>query len=152
DINLFRYCECIVDFGAKIANGALDLRVPEQELHGSQVAGAPVDQRRLCPPQRMRSEQPRIEPDAADPLGYKARVLAGRHATATVSAAREQKLAGLLAGRSQVVFDRLPGLLGQLEFDRPARLPLPDGRAFGRVTCGRHVLDLEGDQITTPKF
>src|SRR5262249_35216259 len=55
-INLFRYRECIVDFDAEIADGALDLGVAEQELHGSQVAGAPVDQGRLCPPQRMRLE------------------------------------------------------------------------------------------------
>src|SRR5215510_4734789 len=109
DVNLFRYCDRIVDLDAKIAHRTLDLSVTEQELDGPQVAGAPVDLRRLRPSQRMRPEQPRIEPDAADPFGYKPRVLACRHAATAVSAARKQKLAGLLARRPQIIFDRLPG-------------------------------------------
>ena len=62
DINLFGYCQRVIDLNAEIADRALDLGVPEQELHGSQVAGAPIDQRRLRAPQRMRTEQRRIEP------------------------------------------------------------------------------------------
>ena len=34
DINLFRYCESIIDFDAEIPDGALDFRVTEQKLHG----------------------------------------------------------------------------------------------------------------------
>jgi hypothetical protein len=98
----------------------LDLGVTEQELYGPQVAGAAIDQGRLRPSQRMRPEQPRVEPDAANPFGHEAGVLASRHAMAASSAAGEQKLAGLFAQRSQVIFDRLRGLLGQLELD-PSR-------------------------------
>src|SRR5471032_893869 len=45
--NLLRYGESIIDLDAEIPDGALDLRVAEQKLDGSQISGAPVDQRRL---------------------------------------------------------------------------------------------------------
>ena len=51
DINLFRYREGIIDLDAEVSDGAFDLGVAEQELHGPQVAGSTVDQRRLCSPQ-----------------------------------------------------------------------------------------------------
>jgi len=50
DINLFRYGKSIINLYAKVPDGALDLFVPEQELHGAQIAGTPVDQGRLRPP------------------------------------------------------------------------------------------------------
>ena len=31
----------------KIADGAVELRVAQEELHGAQVLGPPIDQRRL---------------------------------------------------------------------------------------------------------
>jgi hypothetical protein len=37
---LFCYCQCVVDLDAEISDRAFDLRVAEQELHSSQVAGA----------------------------------------------------------------------------------------------------------------
>jgi hypothetical protein len=39
DINLFRYGKGIIDLDAKVPDGAFDLCVPEQELHGAQIAG-----------------------------------------------------------------------------------------------------------------
>ena len=35
DVNLFRYGEGIIDFDAEIPHGALDLRVSQQQLHGT---------------------------------------------------------------------------------------------------------------------
>ncbi len=49
DLNLFRYREGIVYFDAEIPDRTFDLRVTEQELHGSQIAGASVNQRCLGP-------------------------------------------------------------------------------------------------------
>src|SRR5262249_18162728 len=100
----------------------------------------------------MRAEQPWIEPDAANPFRDNAGVVACRHATATVSVAREGKLAGLLARRSQVVFERLPGLFCQLELDWPSRLPLPDRRTRDRVANRRHIFDLEGHHVAAAEF
>jgi hypothetical protein len=49
DINLFCYGKGIIDLDAEVPDGAFDLGVPEQELHGAQIAGTPVDQGRLRP-------------------------------------------------------------------------------------------------------
>src|SRR5262245_19683425 len=126
DINLFCYHERVVDLNTEIAYGALDFRVAEQELDGPRISRAPVDQGRLRSSQRMRPEQPRIEPDAANPFADQARVLACRHTAISSPAAREKKLAGLLTRCSQVVVDGLTGLVGQLEFDWPPCLFLPN--------------------------
>ena len=47
NINLFSYCQGIVDLDAEIPDRAFDLGMPEQELDGSQIAGAPIDQSSL---------------------------------------------------------------------------------------------------------
>src|SRR5262245_63995147 len=82
DINLFCYRERVVDLDTEIAYGALDFRVAEQ-VDGPKISRAPIDQGRLRPSQRMRPEQPRIEPDATNPFADQARVLACRHTAIT---------------------------------------------------------------------
>ena len=57
DINLFGYCQCFIDLDAEIADRAFDLGMPEQELDGPEIAGSTIDQRGLCPPQRMRAKE-----------------------------------------------------------------------------------------------
>jgi hypothetical protein len=52
------------------------------------------------------------------------------------------------SGGSQVVVNGLPGLLGDFEPDRNARLFLPDGGAIDGVSMGRDVVDLESYDIT----
>jgi hypothetical protein len=49
DINLFRYCEGIIDFDAEISNRAFDLCMSEQKLDGPEIASPPVDQGSLRP-------------------------------------------------------------------------------------------------------
>src|SRR5216684_4088243 len=100
----------------------------------------------------MRTEQSRIEPDAANPFGHEAGVLAGCHAMVDMPAAREHKLAWLLARRSQVIFDRLPCLLGQLELDWPSGLSLPNRCSLNGVAVRRNVLDFEGHHIAAAEL
>ena len=38
DVNLFSYGKGIVDFNAEIPDGALDLRMSQQQLHATEVA------------------------------------------------------------------------------------------------------------------
>ena len=45
DVDFLRDLKRIVDLDAQIAHSAFDLGMAEEELDGSQVAGAPVDQR-----------------------------------------------------------------------------------------------------------
>jgi hypothetical protein len=35
DVDLFFYSECVIDFNAEISDGALDLRMSQQQLHGT---------------------------------------------------------------------------------------------------------------------
>ena len=92
---MLRYRERVIDLNAQISDGALDLCVAEQELDGPKIAGAPIDQPRLRPPEGMGAEKLRIKSDSGDPFRDKPRVLACRHAAALVAAAREQQFAGL---------------------------------------------------------
>jgi hypothetical protein len=79
-------------------------------LTGSQIAGAPVDQRRVCPTQRMRAKQFRIKSDACHPFREKPSILAGRHALAVSPSAGKQKT-GRLTHSSEVVVNGLSGLI-----------------------------------------
>ncbi len=68
-VDLFCNGKGIVDLNAQILHGAFDLPVAQQQLHGPQVAGPTVDQRRLGSAQRMSTEDMRVKTDAGDPLG-----------------------------------------------------------------------------------
>jgi hypothetical protein len=65
DVNLFSYGEGIVDFTSEIPDGALDLRMSQQQLYGRQVAGSTIDERRFGASQRVRGEKVRVGPIAA---------------------------------------------------------------------------------------
>ena len=80
-VNLFRYRSRVVDLDPEVSDGAFDLRVARQELHGTQVSCAPVDQGCLCSSERMRSEQVRIQADTGNPLAKETSVLSGREAS-----------------------------------------------------------------------
>ena len=89
DVNLFRYRESIIHLNAEVPDGAFNLGVAEQELHGSQVTSVLVDRRDLSTPERMGAKELRIESDTGEPFGYTASILARRHALADAAAARE---------------------------------------------------------------
>jgi hypothetical protein len=65
--------------------------------------------------------------------------------------ADEQELAGFLASETNVIIDRLSGLLRQLEPNRPSGLLLPYGRAIGSVAVRSNILDLEGDDMSVAR-
>jgi hypothetical protein len=47
DVDLFRYCQGVIDFDAQISDGAFDLCMPEQKLDGPEISRAPIDQGRF---------------------------------------------------------------------------------------------------------
>jgi hypothetical protein len=51
DINLFRYCQSVIDFDAEIADRAFDFGMSEQELDSPEIAGPSIDQGRFRAPQ-----------------------------------------------------------------------------------------------------
>jgi hypothetical protein len=69
-----------------------------------------------------------------------------------VTAACKQEIAGLLSNRLDVVVDRLPGLLGQLEPDGMSGFPLTDGSAINGDPMRGHILDLEAHDIAASEL
>ena len=109
DINLFRYCQSVIDFNAKVSDRTFDLGMPKQQLDGPQVARPPVDQGCLCTSQRMRPKLPWVQSGASDPLRNKPRILTCCHIAFRTTTAREQEFAGSFVGCPQIVIDRLAG-------------------------------------------
>jgi hypothetical protein len=64
----------------------------------------------------------------------------------------EQILTRLSAGGTNVVINRLPGLLGHLESNWLAGLLLPDRRPVQRVPTGGNILDPKGNDVTSAQF
>jgi hypothetical protein len=57
DVNLFRYCDSIIDLDAEISDGALNLGVPQQELNRPQITCPSIDQGGFRAPEGMCPEQ-----------------------------------------------------------------------------------------------
>jgi hypothetical protein len=149
---LFRYCQGIIHFDAQISKGAFDLGVAKQKLDGPKITSATVDQGCLRASERMRSKQPRVQPDASDPLRDETGILAGCHTALRAATAGEQELAGPFAGSLEIIINRLPGLFAQFKSDRPSGLLLPDRGAICCVSARSDILDFDCDDITASKF
>src|SRR6476659_648237 len=100
---------------AEIPNGALDLRMPEQELHSTQIAGAAIDKHGLHATQGVRAELCRIQTDTRHPLLYETSILARSQTWGSILSSDEQHLTWFAARQSQVLIDRHPRVVGQLE-------------------------------------
>lgn len=87
-----RIGQSIFDIDTEVAHGALDLRVPEQDLHGSKIASLLVNDRCLRTPKRMGAVVLRSEPDAGHPFIDKARVLTGAHVCGVIDPARDDEV------------------------------------------------------------
>ena len=57
DVNLFRYCQGVIDLDAEIPDGAFDLGMPEQELDSPEIARPSIDQGSFRASQRMGPRQ-----------------------------------------------------------------------------------------------
>jgi hypothetical protein len=95
----------------------------------------------------VRAKQLGVEANVPDPIGDEPCVLPGRDASRQPTAAGEQKFAGLLAGASEVVINRLAGLFRQFESDGATGLFLPYRCPVDRVPARGDIFDLEGDDI-----
>lgn len=100
----------------------------------------------------MRAVGRRIQADLTDPVIDQARILARRDRSDRSHAAREQVIAVATAPLLDPPADRLPGLLGDLELDRMARLLLHHGRAGAHRTVQRDIADLEADEVAAAEL
>src|SRR5262245_31362571 len=88
----------------------------------------------------MSAEHVRVQSDARNPFRDKPRILPRRHGLARPSPACEQKLAGHLASRFEVVINGLTGLLRQFKPDRTPGLSLAHGRPCERVAVRGNIV------------
>ena len=139
DVDFLGDLDGIVNLDAKVADGAFDLRVAEQQLDGPKVAGTSVDQCRLGSPQRVRTGAGRIRPILAihsptkraycrvvRPLSPPRRP-ANRNCPARLPAIR----------RCSSIAD---ALLGQLEPYRAPGFLLANRRTVDGIAIGCHVV------------
>jgi len=66
-LRLLRHFESVVDLDPKVADCAFQLGVPEQQLDGSKILRATVDQRRLGAAQRVRPVVGAVESSCSSP-------------------------------------------------------------------------------------
>ena len=142
DVDLLGDGESIIYLDAEISDGALDLRVPQEQLDGPQVAGTPVDQGCLGSTQRMCPEEGRVQANASDPLRHQA------GAAVFASSTGEQELARFFASHRQILVNSLAGLLGDLEFHGTAGLLLAHCRALECVAVRCDIVDHQAHDIT----
>src|SRR3954469_1651710 len=108
--------------------------------------------RRFSASQRVGPEQPGVQPDAADPLGDEAGILASCHAARRSTVAGEQELSRPLASSLQIIIDRLACLIAQFKSDRSCGFLLPHGRAIRRVSASGYILYPDRYDITATKL
>jgi hypothetical protein len=81
-----------------------------------------------------------------------ARVLACREVRLISEAAREQILAACGTEAGQPMSDGAPGLLGDLELNRPAGLLLDHHRSIPDPPARAYVVDFHSNEVATPKL
>ena len=68
DFRLLGDLEGVIDLDAEVPHGRLELGVSQEQLHGAQVLGAPVDQRRFGSTHRVRAVIGAVQPQFVDPV------------------------------------------------------------------------------------
>src|SRR4029453_2973616 len=140
DLGLLGDFQGIVNLNAEIPDGALELRVPEQQLHGSEISGPSVDQRCFRAPQRMRPVCGWVETDTLNPRPDNPGILSSRKVRRLRHATRKKELLWLQMRRSDPGCDRVPRLLSDLKLDRPLGLFLHDNREGGDPSFVAHIV------------
>jgi hypothetical protein len=136
----------------EITHGALQLRVPKQQLHCSQIAGLLVNLCRLRSAQRMCAVCRAIEPGAVRPSMDDASILPRRQVWHSPQTAWEQIWALASVEGGKPLAGSSTGLLGNLELHGPASLLPNDGRAIANSPASEHVIDPQADEIAAPEL
>jgi len=121
--------ERILDVHAQVPNGALDLRMAEQDLHGAQVARLLVDDRGLGSSQRVRPVILWPQSDASHPFINEPGILPSANMIGVIDAARKDEFVKRAASAFKPDHDAASGGFEQLKLNRPTCLLLNDDRA-----------------------
>jgi len=142
DFRLLGDFESVVDLDAEVPHSAFELRMTKQQLHGSQIPGSPIDERRLRTPDRVRAVRRRIKADLFDPTVHNASVLPRAEVRRRMQSTREQIVFGPECRRLDPCFgaSRVEGVISNwtgrcVSAGAQPRATLPDrhGTHHGRV-------------------
>ena len=114
-LDLLGYGKRVVYLDAEIAHRAFQLRVPEKQLHRSQVARFLIYLCRLGPSHRMRAIGRAIKPSACDPRMDDPGILSGRQVRLLSDPAGKEVPGAPASNVGKPRLDRGSGLLGDLE-------------------------------------
>lgn len=142
DLGLLRQHQRIICLDPKIPHSAFQLGVPEQQLTGTQVAGALVDHSDLRLTQAIGIIVGWIKADHGDPVIEEARVLPRCQVPVCIAAAGEEPIT--ISGNLYMhpVRDGIAGWFCQFKWDWPTCLlldhsgPRSDGQPGERSTSG----------------
>lgn len=87
DVRCLSQPKSILDIYAEVPDSALDFRVPEKDLDGTQISGRPVDDRCLRSTQRVRAVVFTPQADTCDPLIDQTRILPSTDVVRMIDAA-----------------------------------------------------------------
>jgi hypothetical protein len=79
-------------------------------------------------------------------------VLPRRDMGLVTEAAREEELAARWPAAAKPIADRRPGLLGDLELDRPAGFLLNNSSAVANMPCDAYVVDPEPHKVAAAQL
>src|SRR5207248_8904598 len=128
---------------AEIAHRAFQLRVPEKQLHGSQVARFLIYLCRLGPSHRMRAIGRAIKPSGRDPRMDDPGILPGRQVRLRSDPAGKEIPGVPVSNVGKPSRDRGSGLLGDVELHPSARFLLNDGRAVTDPAADADIVELQ---------
>jgi hypothetical protein len=100
----------------------------------------------------MRTEQARIETDAAYPVADETHILPDREAPVWLTLRGKQKISSLPVRHMEVIIDRLPGLFGDFKPYGPTGLLLADRRPINGVSVRGNVLNSESNEIASDRI
>ncbi len=95
DLRLLCNLKGIFYFDAKVSHRAFDFGMSKEQLHGTWVLGASVDQGRLCTAHGVRTVRSNVQTDPRDPLNDDSCVLASGKVVGVVDPARKHIGVGL---------------------------------------------------------
>jgi hypothetical protein len=144
--------ERVFDVDAEIANRTLDLGVAEQYLDRPEVAGRLVDDRRLCPPQRMRAVIFSAQPSASHPFVDQPGVLSGAKMLRAVVPARESIVVERAATMLKPRLDAGSRRLKQFELHGPAGLLLHNRRPRPDPAAADEIANTDFDDVAAAQL
>jgi hypothetical protein len=124
----------------------------KQNLHGSQITGRFVDDRRLGSPHRMSIIVFLWQTDPGDPFVNQTSILPGAHMESMVTAAGKHIIIKTSSAQSEPLEQAGARVIHQLELNRSASFLLDHNRPCADMPIANEITDLDLHQVTAPQL